>query len=101
MAAYLLFIRESPVHDEAAFREYQQGNRAAGPAPGVKPLVAYGAIEALEGEMPDGVVLLEFPDAQAARDWYAEPGYQERAKLRHKAADYRAMLIEGFDPNPV
>jgi uncharacterized protein (DUF1330 family) len=94
MAAYMLFIREGAIVDHAAMAAYQAANQG-GAAPGLKPLAVYGAIEAIEGEAADGVVLLEFPDTAAARDWYFGD-YQERAKLRQKAAPYRCMLIEGL-----
>ncbi|MFT3966446.1 MAG: DUF1330 domain-containing protein [Sphingobium sp.] len=97
MAAYIVFIRETPVHDPAAMDAY----RAAGPgvaASGdwkLKPLAAYGALETLEGEEADGVVLLEFPDMAAARAWYDSPAYSEARTHRLKAAPYRAYLFEG------
>lgn len=96
MSAYLLFIREGQVHDPAEFAIYQRMNRAMPRAPGLRPRVVYGAIEALEGEAPDGVVLLEFPSAEDARAWYRSPEYQAALPHRRKSADYRALLIEGL-----
>ena len=96
MSAYLLFIREGAVIDTEAMALYQNHNRTT-PAPiPAKPLIVYGSIEALEGDAPDGMVLLEFPDAATARAWYESSEYQAGIPLRKKAADYRAMLIEGF-----
>jgi uncharacterized protein (DUF1330 family) len=96
MSTYMIFIREGEIVDPAAMAAYQAGNRVGPPPAGMKPLVAYGALEALEGEGADGVVLLEFPDKQAAKDWYFSPEYQERAKLRLKAAPYRCLMVEGL-----
>jgi uncharacterized protein (DUF1330 family) len=95
LAAYIIFIREGEVVDPEAMAAYQAGNRGGAPAPGLKPLVVYGAMETLEGEAADGVVLLEFPDMDSARTWY-NGDYQERARLRQKAAPYRAILVEGL-----
>ena len=95
MAAYAIFIREGDIVDPEAMAAYQSGNSSAPPDSGLKPLVVYGAMEWLEGEPADGIVILEFPDMQKARDWYYGD-YQERAKLRQKAAPYRAVLVEGF-----
>lgn len=95
MAAYVIFIREGAVVDPAAMAAYQAGNRDGAPAPGLKPLVVYGAMETLEGEPADGVVLLEFPDMDSARAWY-NGDYLERAKLRQQAAPYRGILVEGL-----
>lgn len=95
MAAYMIFIREGEIVDHEAMAAYQSGNRSGGAVAGVKPLVVYGAMETFEGEPADGVVILEFADMQAARDWY-NGDYKERAKLRQQAAPYRAMLVEGL-----
>lgn len=95
MAAYMIFIREGEIVDHEAMAAYQGGNRSGGAVAGVKPLVVYGAMETFEGEPADGVVILEFADMASARDWY-NGDYKERAKLRQKAAPYRAILVEGL-----
>jgi len=93
MATYMIFIREGAIVDPEAMAAYQAGSARA---PGMKPLAAFGELETIEGEGADGVVILEFPDRQAARDWYYSPEYQERAKLRQKAAPYRCLMVEGL-----
>lgn len=95
MATYMIFIREGAIVDPEAMTAYQSGNRS-GPPAGMRPLVVYGAMETFEGEGADGVVILEFPDADAAKAWYLSPEYQERAKLRQKAAPYRCIMVEGL-----
>ncbi len=95
MAAYAIFIREGEIVDQAAMDAYQSGNRSSPPDSGMKPLAVYGEMEWLEGEPADGVVILEFPDRQAAHDWY-HGDYLERAQLRQKAAPYRAVIVEGL-----
>jgi uncharacterized protein (DUF1330 family) len=95
MPAYAIFIREGEVTDPDAMAAYQAGNRSGEPPADMKPLVVYGRMEALEGEAPDGIVVLEFPDMAAARTWY-HGDYFERAKLRQKAAPYRGFLVEGL-----
>lgn len=96
MATYMIFIREGEVLDHDAMKAYQSGNAAGSVPQGMKPLVVYGALEAFEGDAPDGVVILQFPDAAAAKAWYFSPEYQERAKLRQQAAPYRAIMVEGL-----
>jgi uncharacterized protein (DUF1330 family) len=96
MSAYLIFIRENAVTDMEALAKYQGHNRAH-PAPiPATPLIVYGKMEALEGEAPDGMVVLQFPDADTARAWYESDEYQAGIPLRKAAADYRAILVEGF-----
>lgn len=96
MPAYMIFIRDEPVRDEAAMKEYSRVNREKGGGFPMKPLVAYGAAEGIEGATPDGVVMLEFPTVEDAKAWYNSPGYQEALPHRHKAADYRAFIVQGL-----
>lgn len=101
VSAYIIVYRESPVTDSQAIQEYSRRNRenvaAFQGGYGVQPLVTYGAIEALEGDAPDGVVVLRFPDMKAARGWYYSDEYQSALAFRMKAADWRVVLVEGFD----
>lgn len=100
MPAYMIFTREGPITDQAAMDAYSGMNRShAGRFVadyGLKPLAVYGALETLEGEGPEGIVILEFPDADKARAWYNSPEYQKSALLRQKGAPYRALLVEGL-----
>lgn len=96
MPAYLLFLREAPVRDAAEMAIYGEMNRSSPRDPKLLPLSVYGAIEALEGEAPDGAVLLQFPTAEDARAWYESPAYQAAKVHRLKGADYRAMIIQGL-----
>lgn len=96
MPTYMIFIREGEIVDAEAMAAYQAGNRGSPPAAGMKPLVVYGAMETLEGEAADGLVVLEFPDRQSAKDWYHGPDYQERIPLRQKAAPYRCFMVDGL-----
>ena len=92
----MLFLREGAVHDSLAMAEYQRVNREYLADFKMKPLVVYGATEALEGEAPDGIVLLEFPTVEDAKAWYNSPGYQAAVPHRMQAADYRAINVEGL-----
>lgn len=98
MAAYILFIREGKIVDQSAMDAYLSGS--GGPPPNMKPLAVYGAMETFEGEPADGVVLLEFPDAQQAREWYFSESYQARAGFRRAAAPYRCFMFEGLPAAP-
>ena len=99
MAAYMIFLREAPVRDAEAMAEYSKVNaKHRASYPKFEALIRYGAIEAIEGEAPDGVVVLKFDSAAAAKEWYNSPGYQEAIPFRKQGADYRAILVEGFEP---
>jgi uncharacterized protein (DUF1330 family) len=96
MATYMIFVREGEIVDPEAMTAYQSGS-GSGPTPsGLKPLAVYGDMETFEGNPADGVVILEFPDVKAAKDWYFSESYQARAKLRQKAAPYRCFMVEGL-----
>ena len=94
--AYIIVLREGPVTDAQAYAEYQRKNREQPPAVELKLLVAYGGMQALEGEAPDGVVMLEFNTVEDARAWYESPGYQSALPYRLRSADWRAIIVEGL-----
>ena len=96
MPAYIIFTREEPIRDEAAMQEYRDTNARGGRPEGLEPLAAYGEITQLEGDAPDGAVVLKFPDKAAALEWYNRPIYQEAIKQRQRAAHYRVFIIEGI-----
>ncbi|MBR8511442.1 DUF1330 domain-containing protein [Burkholderia cenocepacia] len=94
MATYIVFTRES-TQDQHELDIYasQVGATLAGLP--VKVLAAYGPQEILEGEGPEGVVIVEFPSKEAAHAWYRGPEYQAVVQHRFKGARYRAVLVEG------
>jgi len=96
MSVYVFFIREKPIRDQAEMDIYRGSNRDKAPNPKLTPLVAYGYMQSLEGQMPDGVVLLKFPTVEDAKAWYYSPEYQAAAVHRKKAAEYRAFIVEGL-----
>ena len=98
MPAYVVFWREGPIYDQPEMDEYRNRNRQHPPDPKLqmKPLVAYGKIDALEGKAPEGMVILQFPSVVEAKAWYNSPDYQAALPHRLKAADYRAVIVEGL-----
>lgn len=100
MPAYIIVYRETPVRDEQSIAEYSRRNRSNAAefqsTYGLKPLVIYGKSEAPEGANPDGITMLEFPTYEAAKAWYDSPAYQEALAFRVDAADWRAVIVEGF-----
>ncbi len=55
-------------------------------------------IERLEGPFNSNVVMIEFPDIDAARGWYASDAYQDILPLRTENADCSVFLVEGVAP---
>jgi uncharacterized protein (DUF1330 family) len=96
MSAYVFFIREGKIRDASEMEIYQRMVRDITPPLTLTALAAYGAMEALEGEAPDGVVLLQFPTVEDAKAWYNSPGYQAAVPHRQKGANYRAFIVQGL-----
>lgn len=65
-------------------------------------LVHGGDVEVMEGPWPGSVVIIEFPDLTAAREWYASPAYQEILPKRTDHIDGAAIIVQGvpadYDP---
>ena len=58
--------------------------------------VVHGTLpEVLEGEWPGFLVVIGFPDLDAARVWYDSPAYQEILPLRARNADSVTLLVDG------
>ena len=59
-------------------------------------LVRGGAIETIEGTWaPKAIVLVEFPNAEAVKAWYASPEYAQALKVRDKALRRNLICVEG------
>ncbi|MDQ1036851.1 uncharacterized protein (DUF1330 family) [Streptomyces sp. V3I8] len=94
MSAYVVMLRER-LSDSAELEAYSALARRARSGHSVTPVVGYGAIETLEGEPFDGVLIHEFPSVEQARAWYDSPAYQAALPHRQAAADYRVFIVEG------
>ena len=95
MVAYVIVMREEPIHTPEEMAEYARKTQTIPPDPKMQLRILYGAMTPLEGDPPDGVAMLEFPTVEDAKAWYYSEGYQDAAKHRLAAARHRAMIIEG------
>lgn len=94
MAAYVVVQIE--VHDPVTYERYKKISGVAAAAYDGRFLVRGGRSEVLEGSwQPSRLVILEFPDAERARAWWASPEYAEGKALRQAAAETEMLLIEG------
>ncbi|NWA59532.1 DUF1330 domain-containing protein [Pantoea sp. B9002] len=96
MAAYVVFIKDETLDKDELATYSEKAGQARGDHP-ITPLAFYGALETLEGPEAEGVVVLEFPDAEAAKGWYFSPAYQEAKAHRLKGAKYRVLLVNGVE----
>ena len=51
--------------------------------------------EVVDGTLDGAIVLIGFPDLDAARAWYGSPAYQEILPLRTRNADGVTLLVDG------
>jgi uncharacterized protein (DUF1330 family) len=94
MAAYLLVDCE--VTDSVRYEAYKKAAPAAIAKYGGRYLARGGATTLLEGNwQPHRIVVLEFPDADAARRFYDSPEYRAARAERAGAANMNMLLVEG------
>ena len=95
MAAYV--VNEIVVTDPDVFQTYVIQVPPTLPPFGGRYLVRSGASEAIEGEPPGRVVVLEFPDREAAKAWRASPAYQAILPIRNASSTSRVYAVDGYE----
>jgi uncharacterized protein (DUF1330 family) len=97
MTAYVIAdVRD--VRDLEALLEYRRRNTEAVASHGGRFIVRGGEATLLEGEWAtQRIVVMEFPDAAAARGWYESDEYAPLKALRQGASDTNIILVEGTD----
>jgi uncharacterized protein (DUF1330 family) len=82
--------------DAAALDEYRRRNTDAVANHGGRFVVRGGEHELLEGEWDTRrIVVIEFPDAAAARAWWESDEYQPLKELRRGASTTNIVLVDG------
>jgi uncharacterized protein (DUF1330 family) len=61
-------------------------------------IVGGGKPQGLDGEAPQGIVVIAFDSAEQLRAWYDSPAYQAIKPLRQSAVKGRMFLVEGVTP---
>jgi uncharacterized protein (DUF1330 family) len=95
MPAYVIAYQRAPDLDAEALREYRAANTPLVERHGGRFVVRGGRVDPLEGAAPGRVIVMEFPDAAAARAWYDDPDYQAIIGLRQSAAETDILIVEG------
>jgi uncharacterized protein (DUF1330 family) len=94
MPAYI--VAEVNVTNPAGYEPYPPLASASVARFGGRFVVRGGKADLLEGEpAPERVVVIEFPNADAARRWYFSPEYQQALKIRQANSTGRLVLVEG------
>ena len=96
MSAYL--IANVDVHDADAYQAYRSRTGAIVERHGGRFIVRGGNVHPLEGDAwARRLVIIEFADLTAARNFYDSPEYQEVIPLRTCASDGSLLIVEGPD----
>ena len=94
MPAYL--IVETDITDPEQYEQYQAASPGAIAAGGGRFLVRGGEMAVLEGDWnPSRLVVVEFPDLEAAKAFYESEEYQTAIKLREGAANLNLVAVQG------
>ena len=95
MAAYIIVRAE--VTDPDRYAIYARHTPRIIAAHGGKFVARGGSVETIEGDAePRRVVVVEFPDAEAARTFYNSDEYQRIVGIRHAASEGQMILVDGF-----
>jgi uncharacterized protein (DUF1330 family) len=95
MPAYVI-ASVTDARDQGKLVEYRERNTGIVAAHGGRFVARGGHHEILEGDYaPVRIVIIEFPDIDAARGWYESDDYAPLRELRQSASDTDIMVVEG------
>ncbi|WP_372786232.1 DUF1330 domain-containing protein [Phenylobacterium sp.] len=97
MSAYV--VAELTIHDRTRYDRYAAGFLPTLGPFGGRLLAADEAPQVLEGAWPrEKLVLIAFPDPEAARAWAASPAYRAIASDRTASSEAAVLLVRGLGP---
>lgn len=100
MTAYV--IAQISIHDRARYDRYAAGFMPVLAKYGGRLLIADEAPEVLQGDWRHHkVVVMGFPDREAALLWFSSPEYQQISIDRLASTDGVALLAGGVDIAPM
>jgi uncharacterized protein (DUF1330 family) len=95
MPAYILV--DIQIHNPAQYEDYKKMTPISLVKYQGKFIVRGGKTETLEGDWnPNRLVILEFPDAELAKKWWASEEYAPAKALRYRTANSKMLLVEGL-----
>jgi uncharacterized protein (DUF1330 family) len=96
MVAYL--IADLDIRDLEGFQRYRDGVSTIIAKHGGEFLALGSELEVVEGNwQPHRLVLLRFPNKQAIRDFFADPGYAKLKDIRAKTSKTVAISMDGVE----
>ena len=94
MAAYV--IAQLTITDPEGFETYRNMVPATIAKYGCKFVVRGGNVETLEGHLDtQRLVIIEFENAERAKQWWASEDYREAKQLRQRTAKTQLIVVEG------
>ncbi len=96
MSAYAIAHLRTPQINDEVLEYIERIQDTMDPYDG-RFLVHGAQVEVMEGDWPGTIVILEFPDVDAAKAWYASPGYQEILPLRTDNIEGDTLVVPGVD----
>lgn len=91
------FLIEIAIHDMEVYKNYPLGVEPLIKRYGGRYLVRGGEATSIEGPPPGGrIIVLEFPNMQAAQDFANCDEYPAVAQHRLNSSTSRIMLVEGM-----
>lgn len=92
-------ISEVEILDEARAQRYRELAQASIEAHRGRYLARGALPTVLEGDAADGkrIIVVEFPDRDAAERWYRSDEYAAALKVRATALERRLLLVDGVN----
>lgn len=95
MPAYLL--ANIDLHDAERYKDYVERVPALIEKHRGRYRVRGGDAQVLEGTWsPSRLIILEFPDREAALAFYNDPEYEPHKRLRQSISDSNLILVDGY-----
>lgn len=96
MSAYV--VVNVDVHDPVRYQEYRKMVPATIAAYGGRFLVRGPELHQMEGAWPrPRIVIVEFPDVDTAKRWWASPEYAAAKALRQSISSAELVIVEGVE----
>jgi|TARA_B110000263_G_scaffold247459_1_gene260368 uncharacterized protein (DUF1330 family) len=90
------FVVQEEVNDQDGLERYMKAASASSLGRG-RAIIVDNNVTSVEGDWHGSrLVVLEFDDDEAFREWYDSPEYQEALPLRLSSTDSRAVLAKGL-----
>jgi quinol monooxygenase YgiN/uncharacterized protein (DUF1330 family) len=92
------YIAEFELTDLEGIKPYSAAVESTFTPFGGRYVVRGGKVSSLEGAPAKRVIMIAFPSIEQAQAWYDSPAYRAILPIRHKSANSRVFIMDGFAP---